>query len=97
MVIVITHQLLVVPIKIVMHTPTVITVHAIPISILARKFKKLITHEMSISDRDFEILQIYSGKASENITVMQTRGIDFTNPELRTEMHDDPLYKIEDE
>lgn len=53
--------------------------------------------EMAFSDTVFEILQVYFGKASENITIMQTGGIDFANPEVRSEMNDDPLYEIGEE
>jgi hypothetical protein len=53
--------------------------------------------EMAFSDTDFEVLEVYFGKPKEKISVMQTGGVDPKNPDLRSEMRDDPLYKIGEE
>lgn len=53
--------------------------------------------EMTFSDTEFEVLEVYFGKPLEKITVMQTGGMDPKNPDLRSEMRDDPLYNIGEE
>lgn len=56
-----------------------------------------IIDEMAFSDTEFEVLEVYFGKPLEKILVMQTGGMDPKNPDLRSEMRDDPLYNIGEE
>jgi hypothetical protein len=53
--------------------------------------------EMAFSDTDFEVLEVYFGQPLERISVMQTGRMDPNNPDLRSEMRDDPLYKVGEE
>ena len=47
--------------------------------------------EIAFSDTNFEVMEVYFGNASPNITVMQTGGF-LNSPDERIEMQDDPLY-----
>jgi hypothetical protein len=53
--------------------------------------------ELAFSDTVFEVVEVYSGKSSSKITVMQTGGSIPENYNGQSEMADDPLYKVGEE
>lgn len=53
--------------------------------------------ELAFSDTVFEVVEVYSGKSSSKITVMQTGGSIPKNPNSQSEMPDDPLYNVGEE
>jgi hypothetical protein len=53
--------------------------------------------ELAFSDTVFEVVEVYSGKSSSKITVMQTGGSIPKNPNSQSEMPDDPLYNFGEE
>lgn len=55
------------------------------------------TSQMLFSDTVFEVLEIYLGKPSYKITVMQTGGFDPSISSDVEEIADDPLYKLGEE